>query len=277
MTGRYGVRWHAAAAALLAFAAGARFTPDGRAADLGRSRETAIEVCGPSGEHGYFDRLKCPDGSLVKYELVGLQGRRNDAASKAEQEAARTQMLTSVPIPSGQRDFHMLDGWSVECSAGPIVFYVDRYHCPEPKHQESPPGFAFLDDQAPGPAPAIPGERGPGLAKESAVEVCGPQGARDYLDRLRCADGSVVAYQRTGSMGARHDPTTNAEIAMMQAQFATAGPIPTGQPDFHVIDGYNAECRAQKRFLYLDPYHCPDPKNQAPPPGFSLTSGRKTK
>ena len=75
-------------------------------------------------------------------------------------------------------------------------------------------------------------------------------------------------------MGLRNDPSTKLEEAAVQEQFKISGPIPAGQKDFHLIDGYSAVCREGKSFLYFDAYHCPDPKNQGPPPGFSLVDGR---
>jgi hypothetical protein len=272
MTSHRRGRSGACGSAILALAVGLISTHPSRAAELGISRTAAIEVCGPNGEHAYFDRLTCPDGNLVKYEQIGMRGRRNDPASKGEEEAARYQALTSVPIPNGQRDFHMLDEYTVECTAGTTTLYVDRYHCPDPTDQRPPRGFSFLKGQAPGATPP-PGERGLGLVKELAVEVCGPTGEREYLDRLRCPDGGLVRSQRVGSMGLRNDATTNAEGDAARQQFTTAGPIPPGQRDFHLVDGFSAVCHDRKGFLYLDPYHCPEPTHRTAPPGYSLAQG----
>ena len=244
---------------------------------LGVTKETAIEVCGPNGEHAYFDRLLCPDGSPVNYERIQNEGFRNAATSKADQEALRVQMLTSAPIPAGQKDFHMIGRFSVDCAGGRSILFVDRYHCPDPKDQGPPPWFSFTKDRGSSPPATAPGERGLGLVKTTAVEVCGPQGETDYLDRLRCADGGVVRFKRTGSMGLRNDPTSTEEDDAARKQVMSAGPIPAGQRDFHLVDGYSAACHEQTTFLYLDPYHCPDPKNQGSPPGFSLSAGRKVR
>jgi hypothetical protein len=265
---------------LLVLAAAALGAPEGRAGGLpstgqkqpglGIVKQTAVEVCGPNGANLYFDRLRCPDGSVVRYERAGSEGFRNEPTSKADQEAARIEMMTSAPIPEGQKDFHTIDAYTVECSAGKSFLYVDRYHCPDPKDQGPPPGFTFDRGRAAGSPSTDSKPSGLGLAKQTPVEVCGPSGARDYLDRLRCPDGSAVRSQRTGSMGVRSDPSTKADEEAMRGQFMSSGPIPSGQKDFHLIDGFSAACAEQKIFLYLDVYHCPDPKNQGPPPGLSL-------
>lgn len=274
MTIRRSRPWTASARPLLTFAVFVLCAQEGRAAGLGMSRATAIEVCGLNGAHDYFDRLLCSDGGLVKYEVMGNEGLRNDPTSKADRDAAHVQSLTSAPIPAGQRDFHRVDGYTVECSAGPATLYVDSSHCPGPKNQGPPPGYAFVVDPAQAPPVTPSGERGLGLAKANAIEVCGPKGARDYLDRLRCPDDSKVRSQRTGNMGLRNDPASAKEDEAAREQLMTVGPVPGGQRDFHLVDGYNAECPTFKKFLYLDPYHCPDPKYQDAPPGFSINAGR---
>jgi len=243
-----------------------------RTPGLGLSKETAIEVCGPNGEHGYFDRLLCSDGSVVGYERVGSAGTRNDPTTKADQEIMRTEMMTSAPIPRGQKDFHMVDRFAVECSAGRSFLFVDRYHCPDPAKQGPPPGFSFDESRPSAAPPAETGATGLGLSKTTAVEVCGPNGARDYLDRLRCPNGSPVRFQRRGSMGLHNDPGTNSEEDAARQQSMSAAPIPTGQRDFHLIDGYSADCPSRKSFLYFDAYHCPEPRHQVPPPGFSMAA-----
>jgi hypothetical protein len=254
--------------AICAFAA-----TDGRAAGLGSSKATAIEVCGPSGANAYFDRLACSELSLVKYERIGLEGRRNDPSSKGDQIASRNQMMTSAPIRKGERDFHMIDRYGVDCPEGRTFLFVDRYHCPDPKNQGPPQGFSFIKSPARETPTTASGERGPGLTKDAAIPVCGPTGERNYLDRLRCPDGTVARVQRSGSMGTRTDPASNADDEVARRQFSSTEPLASGQKDFHMVDGYDAECGARHTFLYLDPYHCPDPKYQLSPPGLSFAAG----
>jgi hypothetical protein len=242
---------------------------------LGMTKESAIEVCGPSGDRAYFERLRCPDSSLVRYERMGSEGYRNDPKSKADEAALRQQMVTSAPIPTGQRDFHNVDGYTVECAAGKVHLYLDRFHCPEPKDQGTPPGFTFAKVGAAASPPRDGPQSGLGLSKETPIEVCGPNGELEYVRRLRCPDGSGVRSQRTGNMGARSEVKTSEDWAAAQKQSESSAPIPAGQRDFHLLDGFTAECAERKSFLYLDPYHCPERQNQGPPPGFSVTSGAK--
>ena len=129
----------------------------------------------------------------------------------------------------------------------------------------------------PEPASAQPKQSGLGMVKESAIEVCGPKGERAYLDHLTCSDGSAVKYERTGSVGFRNDPKSKQDEKAVQAQMLGAKPIKSGQKDFHMVDGYEVECGVVKTVLHLDMYHCPEPKNQGAPPGFSLTSAGKQK
>jgi hypothetical protein len=127
----------------------------------------------------------------------------------------------------------------------------------------------------PEPASPQPNQSGLGMVKENAIEVCRPKGERTYLDRLACSDGSVVKYERTGSVGFRNEPKSKKDEKAVQAQMLGNEPIKPGQKDFHMLDGYEVECGAIKTVLFLDMYHCPEPKNQGAPPGFSLTSTGK--
>ena len=111
----------------------------------------------------------------------------------------------------------------------------------------------------------------PGMSKASAIEVCAPAGERAYLNRLRCSDGSTVRYERSGSVGYRNEPGEE-DKEDVDAQM-TPGPIPPGQKDFHIIDRYETKCGGKPVNLYLDMYHCPEPKRHEVPPGFTLTGG----
>ena len=127
------------------------------------------------------------------------------------------------------------------------------------------------DAKNPEPASAQSRQTALGIVKESAIEVCGPKGERAYLDHVTCSDGSMVKYERTGSVGFRNEPKSKQDEKAVQAQMLGGKPIKPGQKDFHVLDGYEVECGAIKTVLYLDMYHCPEPKDQGAPPGFSLT------
>jgi hypothetical protein len=131
------------------------------------------------------------------------------------------------------------------------------------------------DAENPESASGQPKKSGFGVVKESAIEVCGPKGERAYLDRLACSDGGAVKYQRTGSVGFRNEPKSKQDEKAVQAQMMSAEPIKPGQKDFHMLDGYEVACGAVKTLLYLDMYHCPEPKDQGAPLGFSLANAGK--
>lgn len=113
-----------------------------------------------------------------------------------------------------------------------------------------------------------------GDSKANAIEVCRPAGQRAYLARLLCADGSRPEISRVGSVGQRTEPreplSEEQERELLDAMLQGL-PLKAGQPDFHIVDLYQANCGQVQRRLYLDMYHCdsPPPEQQAPA-GFSL-------
>ena len=70
-----------------------------------------------------------------------------------------------------------------------------------------------------------------------------PSGERQYLERLRCPDGSQPSYRRIGSYGKG--------------------------PDGHVLDGYRVELGSRAFVVYMDMYHRDHVERNAPP-GFTL-------
>ncbi|HEY0116189.1 MAG TPA: hypothetical protein VGB54_10740 [Allosphingosinicella sp.] len=83
-------------------------------------------------------------------------------------------------------------------------------------------------------------------SKENPVRVGGPAGERDYLARLRCADGSAPVK------GARTDQGVGA--------FGS------------VVSGYALECGGVRTMLIMDMYHEEHRENRAPP-GFTIQPG----
>ena len=50
----------------------------------------------------------------------------------------------------------------------------------------------------------------------------------------------------------------------------SGAPLKSGEPDYHVIDGYELSCGPAKRMVYMDMYHCHQaPPNQVPE-GFQV-------
>lgn len=116
-----------------------------------------------------------------------------------------------------------------------------------------------------------------GASKESAIEVCRPAGQRAYLDRLQCADGSPVTYRRVGSFGARTELPQNLsdkEQAALLDKAIRGTPLQPGEPDHHVVDGYEVSCGQAKRIVYMDMYHCDRPATTEVPAGFTVRSSR---
>jgi len=106
-----------------------------------------------------------------------------------------------------------------------------------------------------------------GTTKEQAIEVCLPEGERYFIADLRCADGSVPTYARTGSVGSRNPMP--ADMGFDMSQMDPTVPVPEGQPDTHTIDLYAVQCPDGAHELYFDMYHCGRPKPWIAPEGFT--------
>ena len=112
-----------------------------------------------------------------------------------------------------------------------------------------------------------------GESKQSAIEVCNPAGERAYLSRLVCSGGESPTYKRMGSFGGRNEFPKNlsAEQTSVLVQRVISGaPLQPGEPDYHVIDGYEVICGEVKRVVYLDMYHCDQAPPTVAPRGFTL-------
>jgi hypothetical protein len=113
----------------------------------------------------------------------------------------------------------------------------------------------------------------PGQSRQTAIEVCKPAGQREYLSRLVCPDGAAPSFQRAGSFGMRNELPPDAGDKMLAAEIEKAmsfAPHAAGAPDYHVVDGYEVACGADKRMVYLDMYHCGRPAADNAPSGFTL-------
>ena len=56
----------------------------------------------------------------------------------------------------------------------------------------------------------------------------------------------------------------------MYERAVTYGAIKPGEPDVHVVDGYEVTCGSSKQMIYMDRYHCEQPPPTSPPPGFAI-------
>jgi hypothetical protein len=108
-----------------------------------------------------------------------------------------------------------------------------------------------------------------GRARGEAVEVCMPEGERDYLTRLRCEDGSAPTFKRTGSVGHRNDPPESMSQEDRFAQMEPEKALKEGELDVHIIDLYVVTCAGGEDVeVYVDMYHCPQRAYPFAPEGF---------
>jgi hypothetical protein len=123
---------------------------------------------------------------------------------------------------------------------------------------------------APSSVPAQASATSPGSTRETAIEVCKPTGERDYLRRLRCADGSAPEFSRNGSYGTRTPMKSAEDEKMAQDQALGGTPVPPGGPDFHVLDVYEIRCGDTAVEVFIDMYHCDQPPPAQAPAGFTI-------
>lgn len=104
------------------------------------------------------------------------------------------------------------------------------------------------------------------------MEVCLPPGEKAYLAELRCADGSHPQAHRVGSVGTRASPVDPNDPRLL-LQMDPEVPIRPGEPDFHIVDAFEARCPGANYTLFFDMYHCPG----APQPPAALQSSSSSK
>ena len=133
-----------------------------------------------------------------------------------------------------------------------------------------PPLFwAAGDSKSTGePAKAAPSDLG--STRLTPLNVCTPRGEMAYLTRLRCMDGRVPQFERSGSVGPRKDPETKKEEELMHKHAIEMAKVNPGEMDFHIIDAYDVVCADGKHEVFLDMYHCDEPEPTVAPKGFTL-------
>jgi hypothetical protein len=129
------------------------------------------------------------------------------------------------------------------------------------------------DPEAPRPAPPVKDTVIPmlGRSKEEAINVCQPMGQRRYLSRLRCPDGQPPRFGRRGNVGARNERKANASDDDLTRQMDMSRRLEPGEVDYHIIDVYEVECSDKTHEIFMDMYHCADPRTNKPPSGFTIT------
>jgi hypothetical protein len=135
-------------------------------------------------------------------------------------------------------------------------------------------------DAAPETPPAAPPAQaaeapaaGYGLSKAEAIEVCYPEGQRQYLARLVCPDRSHPRFERAGSVGPRQEMPDEMSETMMRellADMREPRKREPGEPDFHIVDAYEVDCGGTATTLYLDMYHCAQERPTRAPEGFTI-------
>lgn len=118
-----------------------------------------------------------------------------------------------------------------------------------------------------------PASAGLGETKATAIEVCKPAGERAYLGLLACADGTRPSFKRIGSFGSRLDypkNLTKEQEAEITLALLSGRALKPGEPDYHIVDGYELACGEVKRTVYMDMYHCQGTPPAQAPTGFSL-------
>jgi hypothetical protein len=127
--------------------------------------------------------------------------------------------------------------------------------------------------EPPRPAPPVkdPVVSTLGRKKEEAINVCEPRGQRMYLARLRCPDGQPPRFGRRGNVGPRNERKGDTSEDELLRQMDMKRRLDPGEVDYHVIDVYQVECSDATHDIFMDMYHCADPRTSKPPSGFTIT------
>jgi hypothetical protein len=154
---------------------------------------------------------------------------------------------------------------------------------PAARAPESAPATVMLPPPAPAPAPAEaePPRAAPppkkeemasmfGRSKEEAINVCRAAGQRSYLMRLRCDDGKPPRFGRRGNVGKRNEPKEDLSDEDRRRQRDWSRPLDPGEVDHHVVDVYEVKCADTTHEIFMDMYHCADPRTKKAPSGFTI-------
>lgn len=120
-------------------------------------------------------------------------------------------------------------------------------------------------------------KKGLGMNPLEAIQVCNPEGQREYLEQIRCPGGEKPTFRRLGSVGSRNPAHTEEARAAVMDQSIHIRRLEPGETDYHVIDLYTIECSEKSSGIYMDMYHCAEPPTQKAPLGFTLEGQKKRK
>jgi len=88
-----------------------------------------VEVCGVKEEFDWISKWQCPDGSLKKSLGRGSVGPRQNPVGNVEEEQMLDQIKTSRELELNEKDFHIIDKFTLECDDGKKEILIDMYHC----------------------------------------------------------------------------------------------------------------------------------------------------
>ncbi|QWF17781.1 hypothetical protein [Lysobacter capsici] len=118
------------------------------AAAYGLSKQDAVEVCKPPGEHEYLARLVCPDREHPTFERSGNFGERTPLPDDLSDDATNRlieDMMGYKALQPGEADYHIVDGYEVACGETKVRVYLDMYHCDAPRPTRAPAGFSIIN------------------------------------------------------------------------------------------------------------------------------------
>jgi hypothetical protein len=114
----------------------------------GVTKQDAVEVCKPRGEHEYLARLVCPDSEHPKFDRTGNFGERTplpDDLSEDDSNRLVEGMMGYKALQAGEIDYHIVDGYDVVCGETKTRVYLDMYHCDAPRPTRAPAGFSIIN------------------------------------------------------------------------------------------------------------------------------------
>jgi hypothetical protein len=112
----------------------------------GAAKETAIEVCKPTGQREYLSRLVCAGGATPTFHRSGSVGMRDELPADASEKAvgdAIEKSMSFAPHEPGTPHHHMVDTYEVSCGTEKRTVYMDMYHCGAPAPDTAPAGLTL--------------------------------------------------------------------------------------------------------------------------------------
>lgn len=124
---------------------GAGLVPPAMADDgsWGLQQGNPVPVCQPPGQRAWLQQLRCADGSALSWRRIGSIGTRTPMPADFP-IATLEKYMSGEPLADGEVDYHMVDGYQVDCGGKVQQLYLDMYHCELPAPQRAPAGFLFV-------------------------------------------------------------------------------------------------------------------------------------